>query len=86
MGDDFVSDGKVIVTKLPSGLTAVITKTNDLELSVSLTGNASSHDNADEVSNLTFTFQNSAFSNGDASVVTNATKSDLEIDFSRIIM
>ena len=78
-GDDFVSEGKIVVTNLPAGLTAAITRTNSLELSVSLTGNASSH--GTDIINLTFTFQNTAFSNGNAGSVTNSTKSDLTIDF-----
>jgi len=84
-GDDFVSNGKVIVSNLPAGLTAVITKTNSLELTATLSGTAPNHSSADDVNNLTFTFQNSAFSNGDASVVENAAKNDLQVNFRSVI-
>ncbi|MCK6614241.1 MAG: T9SS type A sorting domain-containing protein [Ignavibacteriaceae bacterium] len=84
-GDNFVSGGKATVTNLPSGLTAVITRTSATTLSVSLSGNASAHGNANDVSNLTIAFQNSAFSGGDASAVVNAAKSDLTINFSELV-
>lgn len=80
-GDNFVALGKVTVTNLSSGLTAVITRTSSTVLSVSLTGNAVSHVNANDISNLTLTFQNSAFSTGDASSVTDAVKSNFTINF-----
>lgn len=80
-GDNFLVQGKVTVANLPSGLTAVITRTSSTVLSVTITGNASSHNNVDDVNNLTFTFQNSAFSTNDASSITNSTKSDLSVNF-----
>lgn len=80
-GDDFVAGGKVAVTNLPSGLTAVATRGSDTQLSVVLTGNASAHANANDVSNLSFAFQNSAFSGGQAGVVTGASKGDLAVNF-----
>jgi len=83
-GDNFVTAGKVVVTNLPTGLTAVITKTDNLTLSVSLTGIASNHNNVNDVANLTFAFQNSAFSNNDASVVLNSTISNLEVDYIQV--
>ncbi len=79
--DDFVSDGKIVVTNLSGGLTAVITRTSSLELSASLTGNALAHNNINDVSNLTFTFQDGAFSTGNASSVVNYDKDNLEINF-----
>jgi len=36
--DDFVVDGKVTVSNLPTGLTAVVTKVSDTELTLSFTG------------------------------------------------
>ncbi|MCK9408914.1 MAG: T9SS type A sorting domain-containing protein, partial [Bacteroidetes bacterium] len=80
-GDNFVSAGKVTVSNLPSGLTAVVTRTSPTTVSVSLTGNASNHAAANSIANLTLAFQNSAFNSGVASAVTNATKSDLQITF-----
>ncbi|GAB2626451.1 hypothetical protein [Belliella aquatica] len=80
-GDNFVTDGKVIVTNLSAGLSAVITRTSSTTLSVILTGNATKHNDANDVLNLTFSFQNSAFTSGDASSELNATKNDLEINY-----
>ena len=83
-GDNFVADGKAVVTNLPAGFTAVIGRTGSTTLSVTLTGTASAHANANDVSNLTFTFQNSAFSTGDASAINNSVKSDIKINFIQI--
>ena len=80
-GDDFVTDGKVIVSNLSPGITAVIIRTSATTLSVSLLGNASLHKDANDVRNLTFTFQNSAFSANAASSVSNATKNDVTINY-----
>ncbi len=80
-GTDFVGEGKIVVTNLSAGLTAVATRTSGTTLSVTLTGSATAHADANDVSNLTFTFQNSAFANADASAVANYNKSDLAIDY-----
>ncbi len=80
-GDNFVSGSKVTVTNVPAGLTAVITKVDDVTLTASLTGTTSSHASVNDVSNLTFTFQNSAFSSNNASVVLNSTKTNLVVNF-----
>jgi uncharacterized delta-60 repeat protein len=80
-GDNFVTAGKVVASNLPSGLTAVVTRTSPTTVSVTLTGNASNHTVANSIANLTLAFQNSAFNSGVASAVTNATKSDLQITF-----
>jgi uncharacterized delta-60 repeat protein len=79
--DDFVAGGKVSVSNLPSGLTAVVTRTSATTLQVTLTGNAAAHALENSVSNLTFTFQNSAFVGGNASSVVNYTKNDLQVSF-----
>jgi len=84
VGDDFVADNKVTVTNLPSGLTAKIIRKDDLTLIAVLSGAATSHENSNDVSNLTITFKDLAFSGGVASAVSNATKSDLSINFIQI--
>lgn len=81
VGSDFVAAGKVAVTNLPSGLTAVISKTDGTHLSVTLTGTAVPNNVANSVSNLTFAFQNTAFSNSPATVVTNAVTTNLQVQF-----
>jgi uncharacterized delta-60 repeat protein len=80
-GDDFVAMGKLVVTNLPLGLTAVATRTSATQLDVTLTGMATAHANSDDIANLTFTFQNAAFTGGVASSVANALKNDLIVDF-----
>ena len=83
-GSDFVGEGKIVVANLPANLTAVATRTGGTTLEVTLTGTATSHTDGDDVSNLTFTFQNSAFANAQATAVANYNKSDLAIDFNDV--
>jgi len=71
-----------IVTNVPTGLTAVLTRTSDTTASLSFTGNADSHLYVDNIANLTITFTDNYFSGGNASAITNAVKSDLSVDFS----
>lgn len=71
----------VTVNNVPAGLTAVVTKKTDTTAEITFTGNATSHVNADDISNLEVVFGNGAFTGGNASVVTNATKSNLVVDF-----
>jgi len=80
-GDNFVASNKVSVTHLPVGLTAVITRSSDIQLSVQLTGTAYYNDQANSVTDLTFQFQDTAFNNVAASRVVNALKADLKINF-----
>ena len=81
VGGDFVAAHKVTVTHLPLGLTAVITKSSDTLLSVQLTGKAYYNDQVNSVTNLTFQFASTAFSNVAAGRVTGSLKSDLKINF-----
>ena len=83
-GEDFVLSGKATVSNLPAGLTARITRTDNLTLLVTLTGAATSHNNVDDVSNLKIVFGNSAFSLNSAACVANAYKTDLAINFIQI--
>ena len=80
-GSDFVLANKVTVTHLPDGLTAAITKDSDTQLSVRLNGAAYYNDAANDVTNLTFQFQDAAFSNVAAALVVGTLKSDLKINF-----
>lgn len=84
-GEDFVATGKVVVTNLPAGLTARVLRTSNLTLVAVLNGLATSHYNANDISNLTFTFQNSAFISNYAAGATNYIKSNIEVDFIQII-
>lgn len=70
-----------VVTNVPTGLTAVVTKTSNTTATLSFTGNATNHEAVNSITNLTVTLGNTAFTGGNASGVTNATKSDLGITF-----
>ncbi len=75
-GDDFVVDNKVTVAGLPAGLMPVMTRLDENHLSLIFTGELIDND---DVVPLTFTFQNTAFSDGEASAVMNARKKDIQI-------
>jgi len=75
------ASSKYTASNVPVGLTMAITKNSNLEQSVALTGTATNSNNANDISNLTIAFNNSAFNDGDASAVSNSTKSDLKINF-----
>ncbi|MFT7029773.1 MAG: hypothetical protein ACJA2C_001162, partial [Marinoscillum sp.] len=70
-GENFITSGKAVVTGVPAGLTVVITRNSNLQLTFSLTGNASAHANANDLNNLNITFQDAAFSDNDAANTTN---------------
>lgn len=82
-GDNFATGAapKVVVSNLPNNLTAVVARVDFKHLNVTLTGNAAAHNSANNVNNLTFAFQNSAFWNTAASAVAGATRADLAISF-----
>lgn len=71
----------VTVNNVPTGLTAVVTKKTDTTAEISFTGNATAHANANDIANLEVVFGDGAFTGGSAAAVSNATKSDLVIDF-----
>ena len=82
VGDTFVDPGThFTATNVPAGLTAAVTGTSATTATVTLTGNASSHVDADDVSDLTITFLDDAFANSTASGVTNYEKTDISVDF-----
>jgi hypothetical protein len=70
-----------VVTNIPAGLTAVITKTSNTTAVLSFTGNAAAHEAVNSISNLTVTLGNTAFTGGNAAAVTGATKNNLVISF-----
>lgn len=80
-GDDLIAAGKAGVLNLPDGLTAVLTRTSATSASLTLTGNASAHDNANDVSNLTVALGDSAFASGNSEAVSGAITSNVVIDF-----
>jgi hypothetical protein len=50
-----------------------------------LSGTPASHLDANDISNLQIEFHNTAFTNSDASAVTNSTKSDIVVDFIQVL-
>ncbi|MBU1065222.1 T9SS type A sorting domain-containing protein, partial [bacterium] len=75
------ASSKYSASNVPAGLTMVITKNSDLELSVALTGTATSSDNANDISDLEIAFNDDAFNDGNAFAVSNSTKSDINVNF-----
>ena len=84
-GDTFtatvVSGGHVTASNVPTGLTASFRRDSATAVTLTLTGNADSHADSDDENALTVTFADGAFAISMASQVTNATKSDLTINF-----
>ncbi|MFT5473546.1 MAG: hypothetical protein ACI856_001878 [Kiritimatiellia bacterium] len=79
-GSDFVADGKVTVGNLPVNLTAVLTRDSSTKLLATLTGTATLHANANDVNNLTFTFEDTAYT-ADGNQATDYNRSNLQIDY-----
>ncbi len=79
-GDTFTSPGGTLtvstdytITGVPTGLTPTISVATDGTVAqLSFTGNATSNEDIDDVSSLTFDFTNSALIGGDATVVNGA--------------
>jgi hypothetical protein len=82
-GDTFVSDltGKVDITNVPDGLTAVLTRTSATTATLTFTGAAAAHANAQDIDDFTLSFQDGAFTGDNAADVFNAVRNDLKIDF-----
>ncbi|MBE9468495.1 MAG: T9SS type A sorting domain-containing protein [Bacteroidetes bacterium] len=81
IGNDFIADGKIIISNLPSGLTAIASLTTDTTITIKFTGNADSHAYLNNINNLSVEFQNTAFVNGDATEVENCLKDDIDVVF-----
>ena len=67
---------------MPTGLTMVATRDSATQITLTLTGTASNHLNADDIANLTVEFEDTAFTNNSAAAnVTNYNRTDLAVDF-----
>ncbi|MBT7608999.1 MAG: S8 family serine peptidase [Bacteriovoracaceae bacterium] len=53
--------GKFLISNVPTGLVAIITRNSDTQLTLSLIGNAVANNTQDSISNMTVTFLDSAF-------------------------
>ncbi|SNS93446.1 Por secretion system C-terminal sorting domain-containing protein [Ekhidna lutea] len=92
-GDTFTNAGSTLtettdytVDNLPSGLTPTLTVAADgLSATLTLGGNAALHQDANDLASLTFTFENSAFTNSNAAAVIDAisASSEIGIDFTQ---
>ena len=80
-GEDFISSTKANVSNIPSGLTGALIKSNDSTLTLSLSGSADNHENADDISNISIQFSDNAFVNYTALETVNSTITGLEIEF-----
>jgi len=80
-GQDFVAGGLVTVAHLPSGLVATAVRTSATNMTLALSGFTSPHTTANNINNLQFQFSNSAFLQGNASVITNASGTNVSVCF-----
>ncbi|NDY94073.1 DUF4347 domain-containing protein, partial [Ideonella livida] len=80
-GTDGQTLSGVVVANLPDGLTAVVTRVDATHATLSFTGQATSHLSADDLANIQVRFTGSAFTGGNACVVTGAVRAGLSIDF-----
>ncbi|PXA72484.1 InlB B-repeat-containing protein [Vibrio sp. 11986-1-5] len=81
VGDDFLQQGKAVLTHLPVGLTASLIFNSSSELELSILGNADNNGQMDTVTDLTLQLLDSAFINGDADANINAQVNDLTLQF-----
>ncbi|WP_425390750.1 cadherin domain-containing protein [Ekhidna sp.] len=73
-GGTFTHGVEYSIGNLPAGLTSTLTiDDNGLVATLTISGTASTHGSADGIGSLEFTFNNAAFTQGDASIFTNAT-------------
>ena len=68
--EDFVETGKAIVRNLPAGLTAKLVRKSNLELVFSITGSATEHAPANNLSNVKIMLLPAAFTDGKTKVTT----------------
>jgi GH18 family chitinase len=80
-GSAFTLNTDYTVSNIPAGLTPVLTKMSDTVASLTLTGNAASHTNANDVSNLTVEFRDPAFAIVTKSDIANSTTNNTVINF-----
>jgi hypothetical protein len=84
-GENFLTANKATVSNIPSGLTATLIRKSDSTLLFTLAGNALNHSNANNVTDLTITLNNSALESNDVSDAIGSEKADLKINFRKII-
>lgn len=78
--ENFIETGKAAVTNLPAGLTANVIRNSNLSLTLSLIGNATAHDKANDLSNVKVLLYPAAFTDGEVQL-TNGNLTDLTLHF-----
>lgn len=81
IGTNLTNGTHFTVANVPAGLTAVVTKTSPSVGTISFTGAATVHANADDVANAQFTFTNAALQSNLVAGVTGLNGQNLTIDF-----
>ena len=81
VNDDLVAQGKATVSNIPIGMSAIIEVVNSTTVKVLLSGNATSHLDSDDLSNITINFLDGAFSSFTASEVLNVETTGISFDF-----
>ncbi len=79
--EDAISAGHVSAANVPTGLTAQFERTSPTTITLALTGQAGSHADADDITNLTVTFSDGAFEGGDAASIGQSEHRSLRVDF-----
>ena len=69
------------VANLPAGMSLSVTALSSTEATLAISGSSSNHLDANDVSNLTVSFLNAAFTGNDATAVENSVFSELRINF-----
>jgi Raf kinase inhibitor-like YbhB/YbcL family protein len=72
------------IANVPTGLTAVKTKTSSTVVEISLTGSATAHANANDIANLSVSFADSVFTNdegGSIGAIANTNTTNISVNF-----
>lgn len=85
-GENFITSGKVLAANVPAGLTAVLTRQDATTAVFSLTGQAFAHVATNSITDLSLTFDDSAFSGGDAAGISGASRADLCVNFNGLVI
>ena len=80
-GLDFVAQGWIVASGLPTGLTARIVRTSATQLTAQLTGVAPNNATNNSVTAASFTFANGAFTSGNAAFVAGWQNAGIQVTF-----
>ena len=84
VNDNLLTTNKATLTNVPQGLTAIVKMTSTTTAELSFTGTATANRSVNDVSDISLTFANSAFTGGNASGISNAIKTDLGVNFADV--